>query len=73
MAYIIIITIAFIVGTLCYSIDEIITNSYIFKEYRKKYWENVITIKMWLGIIILLCSVTMLITGIIGIIVGFIK
>ena len=73
MVYIIIITITFIVGTLCYSIDEIITNSYIFKEYRKKYWDSVITIKMWLGIIILLCSITMLITGIIGITVGFIK
>jgi len=71
MVYIIIITIAFIVGTLCYLIDEIITNSYIFKEYRKKYWESVMTIKMWLSIIILLCSVTMLITGIVGCVFSF--
>ena len=70
MTYIIIVTIAFVLALLCYMIDNIITNSNIFRELRKTHWETVMNLKIWLCILILLCTAVMIITGIIGAIAG---
>ena len=72
MTYIIIITIAFVLGSLCYAVDNIITNSNVFRELRKTHWETVLNLKTWLGIFITLCTAIMTITGIIGVICGII-
>lgn len=72
MTYIIIITIAFVLGSLCYMIDNIITNSNAFRELRKTHWETVLNLKMWLSVFIILCAAVMTITGIIGVIGGII-
>lgn len=70
MVYFIVICIAFIIGTLCYFVDEVITEARILKEWRKMHWETVLNIKTWLGIAIILCAATMFTTGIIGAIIG---
>ena len=70
MTYIIIITIAFVLGLLCYLVDNIITNSKIFRELRKTHWETVLNLKTWLGIFIILCAAVIIITIIFGIIGG---
>ena len=70
MTYVIIVTIAFVLALLCYMIDNIITNSNVFRELRKTHWETVMNLRTWLCILILLCTAIMIITGIIGAIVG---
>lgn len=70
MTYFIIVTIAFLLGSLCYMIDSIITNSNVFRELRKTHWETVMNLKMWLYIFIILCAAVITITGIIGVIAG---
>ena len=70
MTYIIIVTIAFVLALLCYMIDNIITNSNVFRELRKTHWETVMNLRTWLCIFILLCTAVMIITGIIGAIAG---
>lgn len=68
MTYIIIVTIAFILGLLCYMADSIITNSNVFRDLRKTHWEIVLNLKTWLSIFIILCAAIITITVIIGVI-----
>ena len=70
MVYYIVICIAFIIGTLCYLVDEVITEAHILKEWRNIHWETVLNIKIWLSIAIILCAAIMFTTGIIGAIIG---
>lgn len=71
MTYIIV-TIAFVLGLFCYAIDNIITNSNVFRELRKTHWEVILNLKTWLSIFIILCSVAIIITVAIGVIGGII-
>lgn len=71
MTYIIV-TIAFVLGLFCYVIDNIITNSNVFRELRKTHWEVILNLKTWLSIFIILCSVAIIITVAIGVIGGII-
>ena len=72
MIYIIIITIAFVFGLLCYMVDNIITYSNAFRELRKTHWETILNLKTWLSIFIITCAAVIIITGIISVIVGII-
>ena len=72
MTYIIIVTIAFVLGLLCYVVDDIITNSNAFRELRKTHWETVLNLKTWLSIFIILCAAVITLTVIIGVIGGII-
>ncbi len=73
MTCIIIITIAFVLGLLCYLVDNIITNSNIFRELRKTHWETVLNLKTWLSIFIILCAAVIMIVVIFGVIGGVIS